>query len=558
MKTPFRSRIGRAGILLILMGAVYIGAPQSEPMGAWSLLPPLIAIGGAFFLGEVIIALVMGVWIGVWLMEGASFVGFGGSFLQVFDNYLIPVLHDTSHLMVIVFSLFISGTVGVLKDCGSLSVMAALFRRWARTRRRAMASGYLLGGAVFFDDYANTLIVGNTMKGIFPRFRISREKLAYIVDSTSAPVAAIALVTTWIGAQLGYIDEALRQMPDITMGSYGIFLASLPYAFYPLLTLWMVGLLIYTQRDFGPMWDYERAAWTAKIEQDHFEESLTIRRREVVIAISPILILVLGTIVALWYTGSMVSEKGTGWRYVLEVFGNGDAYRGLLWSSAIAATVSMGLAVFYWKRTVQNAFASFFKGMGTMLPAVAILVSAWMLGKVIDELQTAQYIVSVMPHDLGIHWLPAIFFIMSAITSFSTGSSWGTMAIIYPIALPIVYVQGKTLGIPVEEIVPPLVHTASVVLAGSVFGDHCSPISDTTILSAMASDCELLSHVKTQLPYALTVGLVALIIGHVGVGAGLPWWVAWGLGAGVLGVIVRYWGHRIDDSMGGTGGGLGR
>ncbi len=542
------------GLFVLVMGAVYVGSPSAEAPGAWSLLPPLVAIGGAFLIGEVIIALLMGVWIGVWLTMGGSAEAWGGAFLRMFDSYLVPVMEDSSHVMVILFSLFIAGTVGVLKRSGSLAALAEFFRRWARTRRKAMAGGYLLGVAVFFDDYANTLIVGNTMKTIFPRFRIAREKLAYIVDSTSAPVASIALVTTWIGAQLGYIDEALAQMPDISMGSYGIFLASLPYAFYPVLTLWMVALIIATGRDYGPMYRYEcamQATAASAAEEAAVERSGGWR---VAVAVIPIVLLVGGTLAALWYTGSaaVVESGAVGWRRVLEIFGNGDAYRGLLWASGGAALVATGLSVTYWKVPLRTTMAAFFEGMGSMLPAIGILVAAWMLGKVIGELGTAHYLVTTMPRDLGVEWLPAIFFGMSAITSFATGSSWGTMAILYPIALPVVYAQGKALGMPVEEILPPLVHTASVVLAGSVFGDHCSPISDTTILSAMASDCGLLEHVKTQLPYALTVGLVALGVGHIGVGLGLPWWAAMGLGAACLWGVVRYYGRPLTEECKGS------
>ena len=552
-RPPVRTLLG-----WLLLGAAFVcvaiwGPNKEAEIGGWALLPPAVAILSAFLIGEVIAALLSSVWIGVWITLGSGADGFVYAFPRVLDSYLVPVLTDADHLMVILFSFFISGTVGILKASGSLAAIADFFRHAARTRRRTMFGSYLLGIAVFFDDYANTLIVGNTMKEIFPRFRISRAKLAYIVDSTSAPVAAIALVTTWIGAQLGYIDEALAQMPDITIGSYGIFLRALPYAFYPLLTLWMVALLIITQRDFGPMYRYETAALERGPSAGDVPSSspAAFGRLRLFMAVLPIIVLVGGTFGALWWTGShaLASLPESRWLYWLYVLGNGDPYRSLLWASGTASLIALALAVLYWKISLQEALDDFFKGMASMLGAMSILVLAWMLGRVMEQLHTAPYIVDMMPHAMEPAWLPPLFFFIAAVTSFSTGSSWGTMAILYPLALPVVYAQGKALGLDVDAVLPHFIHTASVVLAGSVFGDHCSPISDTTILSAMASDCPLMEHVRTQLPYALTAGLAALLIGHVGMAVGLSGWLAWPAALAAIWAVVRFYGKPLPVQL---------
>ncbi len=537
------------GVAFVIVGLW--GPEKGEAVGGWALLPPLVAILSAFLIGEVMVALLGSVWIGVWIGLGSDLFAFSRALPRVLDSYMVPVLTDASHLMVVLFSLFISGMVGILKASGSLATIADFFRHVARTRRRTMMGSYLLGVAVFFDDYANTLIVGNTMKDIFPRFRISRAKLAYIVDSTSAPVAAIALVTTWIGAQLGYIDEALSQMPDITTSSYAIFLQALPYAFYPLLTLWMVGLLIVMQRDYGPMYRYETAALnispvTASEAADDGDKSAFSWFR-LLVAVLPIVLLVGGTFGALWWTGRQGLEAvpESRWLYWLHVLGNGDPYRSLLWAAGSSVLLAVALSILYWKTSLHAALDGFFKGMATMLGAMSILVLAWMLGRVMDQLETAPYIVQLMPRDIGPGWLPPLFFFLAALTSFSTGSSWGTMAILYPLALPVVYAQGKALGLDIDVILPHFAHTSAVVLAGSVFGDHCSPISDTTILSAMASDCPLMEHVVTQLPYAVTVGLIALLIGHAGTALGLPLWLVWPVGLGAIWAIVRFYGKPL-------------
>lgn len=510
--------------------------------GAWSLLPPLIAIALALIFKEVVTSLFIG------LLSGGVLVGwYQGNLLnglkvsvQSILNAVVPAgegAGDQGHFSVIVFSLFIAAMVQVISKNGGMNALVRQITKRATTERSGLLTTWILGVAIFFDDYANTLIVGNSMRPITDKLKISREKLAYVVDSTAAPVAAIALVTTWIGAELGYIDEGLKQLSGFSRQSaYGVFLSSLKYSFYPILTLGFILLLIFTGKDFGPMLRSKPTIEPID-EQEEEQEGRTY------FAVLPVLILVFGTLMGLYFTG----KTGEG-QSLSEIIGNANSYSALIWASLTSLVVSVLISVSFSKMTLIQSVEAVLEGFKTMIGAMVILVLAWSLAEITTILGTADFLAGALSGGISPYLLPAMAFVLAAIVSFSTGSSWGTMALLYPLVISTTWEVAMADGLAYDAAFPLLVNAISCVMAGSVLGDHCSPISDTTILSSMATQCNHIQHVRTQLPYALTVGGVSLLIGTLGTAYGLPIWLAYLLAFVILGLCVSYLGQKPEDS----------
>ena len=425
------------------------------------------------------------------------------------------------------------------------------------------------------------------MRSVTDKFKISREKLAYIVDSTAAPVSAVAFITTWIGAELGYIDDGMKMLEGWTgdLTPYSIFISSLKYSFYPVLTLSFILFLIYTQRDYGPMWKAEnRARSTGEVSRKSATESEEADMEDLspvkgaplkwYNAFIPVAIVILMTIFGLIDTGisstygelidNGVNVASEGWGRVWaampnlfpdgnasffmkmgKLIGNSDSYVALLWASLSGVIAAIILTLGGKIMRLHEAISSMTTGFKTMLPALIILTMAWSLAITTEELHTATYLTSALQDSVNPFLMPGIIFILAALIAFSTGSSWSTMAILYPIAIPttwaICMAQGLEAGISTEI----LLNVIATVLAASVLGDHCSPISDTTILSSLASDCNHFDHVRTQLPYALTAGIIAIFVGLIPTGFGFPWWLSLLIGAGLLAFIIRTFGKRV-------------
>lgn len=543
-----------------------------HPIPLWlSILPPLIAILIALIFREVLSALLLGIFSGTAIIGAytGGLAGIGSGLLAVLDTYIINALNNWDHLAVILFSMTIGAVVAVISKNGGMQGVVNIVSRFATTARSGQLATWLLGVAIFFDDYANTLVVGNTMRAVTDRLRISREKLAYLVDSTAAPIAAIALVTTWIGFELGQIDEALAKInahgTGIEQGVYSVFLGSLQYAFYPVFTLVFMLLLVLRGRDFGPMHKAEmRARTTGQVskgvgrqsphneskddDMDEFEPKAGIQPRAIN-AIIPILVIVLGTIAGLFYTGWGAQPlEGSGlWAQLTAIIGDSNSYISLLWSSSAGLAVAILLTVAQRGLSLAETMESALNGFKTMLPAVIILVLAWALASVTETMHTADFLTGVLEGNISPWVVPALTFVISALVAFSTGSSWSTMAILYPIMLPAAWNVSIAAGYDPAEALAIFLNVTSAVLAGSVLGDHCSPISDTTILSSLASSCNHIDHVRTQLPYALTVGAVALLIGTIPGALGINGWLLMPVGIAVLYAIVHFFGKPVPE-----------
>lgn len=518
-----------------------------------SLLPPLLAIILALIFKEVLISLFSGIFLGAFIVNGLSLGSIPLSFLQTIDKYAIGAMLDSGHASIIIFSLMIGGMVAVISRNGGMQGVVNILSRYAKSKRSAQLVTWFLGVAIFFDDYANTLIVGNTMRPVSDRFKISREKLSYLVDSTAAPVASIAFITTWIGAELGYIGDAIAQLGLDDQNAYSMFIGSLEYAYYPIFTLVFMLFVIFLQRDFGAMHNAElRAEANGQNDSSVNTDSDELKAMEVkaginpkaINAILPILTVVLMVLVGLVYTGwdaDVIYSDQLGFIDKLSTtFGNADSYRALLWASLSGMMVALVMTVGGRLMSIGEAMETTVKGFQSLLIAMLILVTAWSLATITEELHTANFLTSLMVGNVDPFLMPTITFLLAAGVSFSTGSSWSTMAILFPILLPTTYTLCMSEGLDHETSLSVMYNVIAVIMGGSVFGDHCSPISDTTILSSLASGCNHIDHVRTQIPYALTVGLVSILVGGIFFYLNVPWYIEYILGIAVLYLIVRY------------------
>jgi len=528
------------------------GEIVQKSYGWLSLLPALIAIALALIVKEVISSLVLGITAGTIILSLNSEGLFHGLFLRL-PNTLVESLADSDHMSVVLFSLLIGATVHVISKNGGMMALVKIISRRAQNARTGQLASYFLGLLIFFDDYANTMVVGNTMRPVTDRLKISREKLAYIVDSTAAPIAAIAFITTWIGAELGYIQDGLNSVSEAggNLGSaYGVFLQSLSYSFYPILTLIFMFMLIWSKKDFGPMLKAERIARSAinnktlKTEPAEFDE-IPDDKENIWNAIIPVLVIVFGTLAGLIYTGS----KGVAWNEsapfgnnLSGIIGAADSYKALVWSSFGGLLTAVMMTVLSRVQKLKVVVENAIDGIKFMIPAIAILALAWTLASITKELDTATYLAGLLGEGFKPQFLPAIVFVLSGLIAFATGTSWGTMAILYPLVLFSSWEIASLAGWTSADVSSLFANVVACVLAGSVLGDHCSPISDTTILSSLATECDHVEHVRTQLPYALVVGTVALLVGIIPAGFGLPTWISFAIAIIILYSIVSYFG----------------
>lgn len=625
-------------------------ALRQQPVPLWlSILPPLVAIMLALLFRQVILALFTGIFVGAWVAEGMPLTPYAlvQSFFRVLDTYIIQALVNTGHLSVILFSMMIGGVVALISRNGGMTGIVNKLAPLAKGPASTQFVAWLLGIAIFFDDYANTLIVGNTIRPITDRFKVSREKLAYIVDSTAAPVAAVAFITTWIGAELGYIGDELPKLTGLVNvpSAYAVFLSSLQYSFYSVFTLIFILIIIFTGRDFGSMLIAERRARTTgqvyKTNADtaahdalHDLEPVPGAPMRAINGLLPVLIVVLGTLWGLVDTGMKgsynklaelgIEAKQHTWSAIWNnlpylnagetelknaldnanpnalwtnaaapilkneaaqfttpqaqankiagmnpyqlwqqaphlvnvptvgafrklgiLIGNSDSYLALLWASLAALLCALLMTVSQKIMRIEPAINTMITGFNTMLPALLILLFAWSLAAVTEKLATAEFLTASLGNTISPIAMPVVIFILAALISFSTGSSWSTMAILYPIAIPMTWTFCLNAGMNPEQALPILYNVIAVVLSASVLGDHCSPISDTTILSSLASGCNHIDHVRTQLPYALIVGIVSITCNFLAA-LGLPFIATFTGGIVALFLIVQVVGKKVS------------
>jgi Na+/H+ antiporter NhaC len=522
--------------------------------GLLSIIPPLLAILFALIFRQVILSLILGVYVGaVFIYDYNPLTGL----LRLIDKYIINSISDVSHIQIIVFTLLFGGVIGLISKSGGTRGIANVITKFAKNRKSTMLSAWLSGLVIFFDDYANTLIVGNLMRPVTDKMKISREKLSFIVDATAAPVASIFIISSWIGYEVGLIQDGLTMIGS-DANAYTTFLATIPFRFYPIVMLFFVFIISYTQRDFGPMYKAEKRALVegklfngkekANADLSHTSEIFGNEdKAKWYNGIIPILVIIFGTIIGLIYTGiSSLQEQGISEYGLREIISNSDSYLALLWSSFSACIVAAVMIISQKIMSLSETIDAWFIGLRSMLLAVIILVLAWAIGAITVEMKTADYIISLIGDNISPHYLPVIIFLVAGLTSFATGTSWGTMAILMPIVIPLSHSVSGLYDLEAMESTLILQGVISSVLAGCVFGDHCSPISDTTILSSMASGCNHVDHVKTQLPYAILVAVVCMLLGDIPTAFGLSPYFSLGLISLVIVGIIFLIGKKTD------------
>lgn len=566
---------------------------EGSPFGWWSIVPPLLTIVLAIFTRRVIPALLLGIMAGTLILnftpmtptrskestaqaETTSVVtsaekaepaqteptqpktalAKGVAWLHdLFENHLWHNLADGDHLRVLAFTILLGMQIALIHACGGMEAIVSWLAPLARGRRSGQVLTYVLGLIIFIDDYANTLLLGSTMRPITDRLKISREKLSFIVDSTAAPVSGLALVSTWVATEISAIQVGFENVgQNIGGDSFSIFVETIPSRFYIIFMLIFVFFIAVFNRDFGSMLVAERKALVdppgKRLSDD---EQSAVKKGNVWFAFLPIGITILLVFTLLIQTGLAGSDleslnKLEGWKYWATLIGNGNSYVALLYGSFAGLMTIVLMAQFGRLLNVAEMQKGLISGFLHVLPALVILWLAWTLSRLAgkDFLGTGSYLANMISGRVALAWMPTITFVLACGIAFSTGTSWGTMSLVIPLTIQTLW---EMLG-PTEAATkihdPIMIACIGSVLAGAIFGDHCSPISDTTVLSARASDCDLIAHTRTQMPYALLVALISIVFGTIPIGFGAPAWLLLILGTTGMLVALLLLGKKVE------------
>jgi Na+/H+ antiporter NhaC len=520
--------------------------------GPESLLPPLIAIVLAVVTRRVLLPLACGVMIGAALLATADPTLDRWATPAIFFQQLFESVFDRDHLRVVAFTLLLGAMVGVLELGGAMHGLIDRMSRRIRTRRGGQTMIAGAGLLIFFDDYANSLLIGGTMRPTADRFGISREKLAYLVDSTAAPVAGLSLISTWAAVELDYIATGLAGAGiDQPSAALSMFIASIPYRFYAWFAITTVFIVALSGRDWGPMAAAEQRATERigdpPVDNDPSSSAVGIERRHLwIAAVLPIVGCVTAVVASLIITGASAIDRaaardGGALRQAIEVLGNGDAYFSLIVGSGLGLSISIVCYLAIGHHSFGGLMRFACAGAFQMTPAILILWFAWALSAMTaeDQLNTGRYLASLLTERLDVATLPTIVFVISGAVAFATGTSWGTMAILTPLSIELAFRLTQA----IDPDSPLVLATCGSVLAGAIFGDHCSPISDTTVLSSRASGCDHVAHVRTQMPYALLAAAISIAVGTWPAAWGVSPWISLIVGTAGLVVILRFAGQ---------------
>lgn len=527
--------------------------------GFWSLVPPLVAIVLAIVLKDVYVALLAAVFSGVLVLTGGNPLT---AFSEAIGTHVLGRAADSWNMQVIVFTLFLGAMIQVMSASGGTQAVVSRLSGFTSTRERGQLLTWFMGLLVFFDDYANTMLVGGAMRPVTDRLRISREKLAFLIDSTAAPIAGLAIVSTWVGVEVGYIGDGFESLELDKKLSYAVFLKTIPFRFYPLFLIGFVMLIAASGRDFGPMLKSERRALTTNPPVPTTQKEQASAAGSMWYAIVPVLVLV-GWIAA----GFAASLEGDGnilsrsWSAVKALFSGDrisfgedfDSVPLLLQASFASALIACLLPVFGRTLKLRESAQAWVKGMTEMFPAIVVLILAWTVSAICkpENLNTAGFIIDAIGDDVSPELMPTLAFVISGAVAFAIGSSYTTMGLLIPLFMSLVGFMLATQG-GVTPDHPLMLSSIGAILAGSIFGDHCSPISDTTVLSSAGAQCNHLRHVATQMPYALTVGGIAIVFGYLPAGYGMNPWLMLPLGLVACAAVIFLVGRRAEALGGDT------
>ncbi len=567
----FRFLNGEAEQIASLANAAHVstseGAARAQAvatgktLGLLSLLPAVLTVALAFVTKEVLFSLFTGLVSGLVILE--SIGGSGGFFVRlvsVFDalcGVLLDTASDSFKMAIIILCLAVGGMVEIINASGGFAALGTKLTKNVRTARGAQLVAGLLGVLIFFDDYASALISGPVMQDITDRRGVSREKLAFIVDSTAAPVASVAVVSSWLAAQLAAIQSGF-DTAGISGSAYERFIESLPYCFYNFLAVAFVFITAGLGREYGPMLMAERrarAGQPALNGSDYPLNALEDRKEpetgSIWTAFVPVLVLIVYAFAGFYVNGTQnavaagalpANARFSPSTFSL-AFSYADAVTVLLRASLLSSLAAIFLVRAAGQRDIAGAVADWLRGASVILPTVVMLVCAWALSTVLGELGTAYYLVDAVSGGLPSAVLPALIFVICCVISFAAGS-FGCMVVVMPIAVPIA-LQASMRGTLPDGFVAACI---AAVLSGSVFGDHCSPVTDTTILSSLGSGCPNPAHVETQLPYALTAAGLSAALGYLPAGFGMSPALSLVLGLAASVLIVRFAGKKVEGA----------
>lgn len=486
-------------LLMLAMSSVTVFAAEEAAeyvpkmyASFWALVPPVVAIVLALITKEVYSSLFVGIVIGGLFWSGFSFEN---TVLHVFQNGIVGVLTDSYNMGILVFLVILGIMVCMMNKAGG----SAAFGRWAsvhiKTRIGAQLATIVLGVLIFIDDYFNCLTVGSVMRPITDKHQVSRAKLAYLIDATAAPVCIIAPISSWAAAVTGFVEGE---------DGFSIFLRAIPFNYYALLTILTMVLLVVLKIDYGSMRVHEDNALRGDIYTTpdrpyaDAQDDVVEEKGGVIDLVFPILVLIGCCIIGMLYSGGFFSGVS-----FVEAFSASDASVGLMLGSFFAFVITV---IFYALRRVlkfTDSMACIPDGFKAMVPAILILTFAWTLKAMTDSLGAAEYVAGIMETAATglVNFLPAIIFLVGCFLAFATGTSWGTFGILIPIVVAVFQGTNETM----------MIISISACMAGAVCGDHCSPISDTTIMASAGAQCNHVNHVSTQLPYAMTVAAVSFV-----------------------------------------------
>jgi Na+/H+ antiporter NhaC len=528
----------------------------------FSVLPPLLAIALAVALRRPLVALLAGVLGGaaleLWNRGDSAAGSLLRSPLHALEQGLWPQLGNRGRLETIAFVVFMLALVGIMTRAGGVRGMVELLSRFARGARSSQVATWLMGLAVFFDDYANCVLVGSTMRPLTDRFRVSREKLAYLVDTTAAPVAGISVFSTWVAFEVSTFSAQLPSAGLSPSDGFAVFLQTLPLRFYCLFSLIFVGLVAWTGRDWGPMLSAERRARTlgqlvrAGGSPMVGTGATALEPAPGVVprawrALVPLAIFLLVAVFEILRNGGAFDRSASelftlsGFTGVLHA---GSGTWPMFAGSLSALLLAVGIALAGGLRCeILRAGWTTLRSMGI---AIAILYLAWMIGATCEQLGTATYLTALIGDRMPPAGLPIVLLLLSAAVAFATGTSWGTMSILLPLVPGLAYNLGEDSGFGGLNL---MLLSIGCVLEGSIFGDHCSPISDTTVLSSTASACDHIDHVRTQLPYALMVLALSILVGYLPVATlGVSPWACLLVGGSLLFFVTRFVARSPDGT----------
>jgi len=534
--------------------------------GVLTLIPPVAAIVLAFITKDVILSLFLGVLSGTFLI-GMVDQNIAASALFAFTDLcsrMVKSMADTWNAGILLQVMCIGGLIALVTKSGGTKALALWLSKHADTPVLGQIYTWLMGIVIFFDDYANALIVGPIMRPLMDKFKISRAKFAFIIDATAAPITGIAVISTWVGVEISAIKEAYSQIGVENINAFTVFVETIPYRFYNIFMIFFVVATAVMSREFGSMYRAEIASRGGKsgaadfkiknLEDQIFvpKEGVALRKLNAIIPLGAMIVL---SVIGFYFNGysslegealEAVKAAPLSFTSIRTAFSAADAsvvlFQSALFSSIIAVVLGIAQKIY----GVKEAIEVWVGGWKSMLNTVIILLFAWSLSSVIKELGTSRYLVELLSDATPRFALAIVIFVLSSFISFSTGTSFGTMGIVTPLAVPLAHAVGQKYGLSGEEFHVFMCVNVSAVLTGAIFGDHCSPISDTTILSSMGAGCDHIEHVSTQMTYALVVCGISIVCGYLPAGFGLSVWGCLILGIAAIILLLRVVGKRVD------------